>query len=108
MSNSETKDKNYRDWDHTDRDYYIHYFQYYAEKYFQIYEYYKVKYFPIINYIFSKFIITWLCSTNHKFIALLYFYFSLITGFVGTMLSMLIKLELSTPGDFYLWVISII
>lgn len=97
-SNSRDKNKNYRDWDYTDRDYYIHYVEYYVTKYIHIYHY--------INYILSKFIVTWLCSTNHKFIAILYFYFSLVTGFFGTMLSMLIKLELSTPGDYYLLVIS--
>jgi cytochrome c oxidase subunit 1 len=38
--------------------------------------------------------------SNHKDIGTLYFIFGLISGLVGTRLSMIIRLELSKPGFF--------
>ena len=47
----------------------------------------------------TSFLSKWFFSTNHKYIGILYLWFGAGAGFVGTMLSMLIRLNLAKPGD---------
>lgn len=50
----------------------------------------------------SYFLTEWVLSTNHRRIAVLYFFFVLLSGFTGLILATIIRLELAYPGQFFL------
>ena len=49
----------------------------------------------------SYFVTEWVLSTNHRRIAVLYFFFVLLAGFTGLILATIIRLELAYPGQFF-------
>lgn len=55
-----------------------------------------------LNNVNQSFFTRWFCSTNHKDIGLLYFVFGFLSGIIGTTLSVLIRLELSSPYNHFL------
>ncbi len=48
------------------------------------------------------FLIRFFFSTNHKDIGMLYLMFAAFAGIIGTVFSVVIRLELSTPGENFL------
>jgi hypothetical protein len=50
------------------------------------------------NFNSASFLTRWLCRTNHKDIGILYLVFAAWSGIIATTMSMLIRMELSSPG----------
>lgn len=48
---------------------------------------------------FYNILFNWIYTTNHKNVGLLYLVFGMISGLVAVLMSMLIRMELSFPGD---------
>lgn len=48
---------------------------------------------------FLEFAVSWLGTTNHKRIGVLYLFFGVFNGTVSVLLSLLMRFELATPGD---------
>jgi heme/copper-type cytochrome/quinol oxidase subunit 1 len=51
-----------------------------------------------VAYFFNE----WVLTTNHRRLAILYFGFIVLTGFVGLILATIIRLELAYPGQCFL------
>jgi len=56
----------------------------------------------IFIFLLMKNFFRWVASTNAKDIAILYFIFAIFAGLIGTVLSFLIRVELSAPGVSYI------
>jgi hypothetical protein len=55
-----------------------------------------------VNARVGGFIENWVLSTNHRRIAVLYFFFVLLAGFTGLVLATIIRIELAYPGQVFL------
>lgn len=56
----------------------------------------------IQKFITNPMLVRWVMSTNHKDIGILYLFFGMFSGVLGTVLSIFIRLELAAPGSRFL------
>ena len=54
------------------------------------------------SYSLVKFFVECICTTDHKLIGQLYIAFGIFSAIVGTLMSFLIRLQLSSPADGFL------
>lgn len=70
------------------------------EQYLKYYYKYYNKLELIIQYIITNvWFLRWICSTNHKDIGTLYLIFGGFSGLLGTIISVIIRMELAGPGS---------
>jgi len=72
-----------------------------GQPFIQLFRFTAVAQYPNDSFFdkYSRFVTKWFFSTNHKIIGSLYIYLGFVSGVIGTMLSFLIRLELSQSGS---------
>lgn len=70
----------------------------YRDTHVSIWSFIELRINDFFNFL-SNFISNWVLSTNHRRIAVMYFVFTIISGFTGLILATIIRIELAYPGQ---------